>query len=30
LAGAQVDGMNIFEVKKELIEKIKEYFREQF
>ena len=29
LAGAQVEGMDIYEVKKELIEKIKEYFSEQ-
>ena len=29
LAGAQVEGMNIYDVKKELIEKIKEYFSEQ-
>ena len=29
LAGAQVVGMNIYEVKKQLIEKIKEYFSEQ-
>ena len=29
LAGAQVEGMNIYDVKKELIEKIKEYFAEQ-
>ncbi len=28
LAGAQVDGMNVYDVKKELIEKIKEYFSE--
>ena len=28
LAGAQVEGMNIYEVKEELIEKIKEYFLE--
>ena len=29
LAGAQVEGMDVYEVKKELIEKIKEYFSEQ-
>ena len=29
LAGAQVEGMDIYEVKRELIEKIKEYFSEQ-
>jgi len=29
LAGAQVEGMDIYDVKKELIEKIKEYFSEQ-
>lgn len=29
LAGAQVEGMNIYEVKKKLIEKIREYFSEQ-
>lgn len=29
LAGAQVEGMDIYDVKKELIEKIKEYFTEQ-
>ena len=29
LAGAQVEGMNIYDVKAELIEKIKEYFSEQ-
>ncbi len=29
LAGAQVEGMGIYEVKNELIEKIKEYFSEQ-
>lgn len=29
LAGAQVEGMNIYEVKEELIEKIREYFLEQ-
>ena len=28
LAGAQVEGMNIYDVKKDLIEKIKEYFLE--
>ena len=29
LAGAQVEGMSIYDVKEELIEKIKEYFDEQ-
>ena len=29
LAGAQVEGMSVYEVKDELIEKIKEYFSEQ-
>ena len=29
LAGAQVEGMDIYQVKRELIEKIKEYFSEQ-
>lgn len=29
LAGAQVEGMDIYQVKKELIEKIKEYFTEE-
>ena len=29
LAGAQVEGMSIYDVKRELIEKIKEYFSEQ-
>ena len=29
LAGAQVEGMDVYEVKRELVEKIKEYFSEQ-
>lgn len=28
LAGAQIEGMSVYDVKKELIEKIKEYFQE--